>query len=60
MISFDPAAAAGMIPFAEDEFIAMLFGFSFEQLRDKLFRVIEINFPGNPDFLESPPESIDR
>ena len=60
MISFDLAAVARMIRFAEDEFNAVFFGFSFEQLRDKLFCVIEIDFPRNPTFSECPLESIDR
>ena len=59
MISFDLAAAARVIRFSEDEFDAMLFGFIFEQLRDKLFPIIEINLARNPAFSESPLESID-
>ncbi len=59
VISFNLAAAARVIRFAEDEFDAVLFCFIFEQLRDELFPIIEIDLPGNPAFSESPLESID-
>jgi len=54
VISFDPAAAAGMIRFAEDESDAMLFGFSFEHLRDELFPIVDIDLPGNLAFFREP------
>ena len=60
MISFDLAAAARVIRFTEDEFNTVFFGFSFEQRRDKLFPIIEINLSGHPTFSESPLESVDR
>jgi len=59
VISFYLAAAARMIRFAEDEFDTVLFCFSFKQLRDELFPIIEIDFPRDPAFSECPLESID-
>lgn len=59
MISFNLAAAARVIRFSKDEFDAVFFGFSFEQLRDELFPIIEINLSWDPTFSESPLESID-
>jgi hypothetical protein len=59
VISFNLAAAARVIRFSKDEFDAVFFGFSFEQLRDELFPIIEINLSWDPTFSESPLESVD-
>ncbi len=59
VISFNLTAAARVIRFAKDKFDAVLFCFLFEQPRDKLFPIIEIDLPGNPAFSESPLESFD-
>ena len=59
VISFNFAAAARVIRFSKDEFDAVFFSFSFKQLRDKLFRVVEINLSWDPAFSESPLKSID-
>ena len=60
MISFDLTAAARVIRFSEDEFDAVPFSFSFEQLRHELFPIIEINLSWDPTFSECPSESIGR
>lgn len=59
VISFDLAAAARVIRSAEDEFDTVLLSLRFEQLRDELFPVIEIDLSWDPAFSECPLESID-
>lgn len=60
VISFNLATATRVVRPAEDQLDAVFFGFCFEQFRNELFPVIEINLAWNPAGTKSPLEGIDR
>ena len=59
MIAFDLAATSRIVRTTEDKFNSIFLCFSFEDLDDELFSIIEINFTRNSSVAKCPTKSID-
>ena len=60
MIAFDFATATLIVWPTEDQFDTLFLCFSFEDFRDKLFSIIEVNFTLDSSGAKRPAKSIDR
>jgi hypothetical protein len=60
VIALDLATTAWIIRPTEDQFDSLFLRFSFEDLGDELFTIIEVNFTRDSSGAECPAESIDR
>jgi len=59
VVSFDLTPATGMIGPAEDQFDTVFLSFSFEQFRDELFTIIDVDLSGDSAGTECPLQGID-